>query len=70
MTAVPVEQPTALAGLPPMATTADPLILPGLLPGVGIAPRRVPRWITDPGLIQSVIDGLVEIPTEFMKEER
>jgi hypothetical protein len=51
--------------LPPTPVTADPVILPGLLSGLGITPRRVPAWITDPDLIASIQAGLVEIPADF-----
>ncbi|MEV8548375.1 hypothetical protein AB0L04_00770 [Streptomyces glaucescens] len=51
--------------LPSTPATADPVIVPGLLSGLGITPRRVPAWITDPDLIASVACGLVEIPAEY-----
>ncbi|QIJ61458.1 hypothetical protein [Streptomyces sp. JB150] len=51
--------------LPSTPTTADPVIVPGLLSGLGITPRRVPAWITDPDLIASIQAGLVEIDDEF-----
>ena len=52
--------------LPPMPTTADPVIVPGLLTGLGITPRRAPTWATDPGFIESILAGHIEIPDEFM----
>ncbi|WP_432139736.1 hypothetical protein [Streptomyces sp. bgisy154] len=52
--------------LPPMPGDADPVIMPGLLTGLGITPRRVPRWITDPNLIDDILTGNVEIDDEFM----
>jgi len=56
----------SLLDLPPTATDADPVILPGLLAGLGITPRRVPRWITNPDLIASIEAGLIDIDDEFM----
>jgi hypothetical protein len=52
---------TAMADLPPMPATADPLIVPGLLTGLGITPPRVPAWITDPDLLASIEAGLIDI---------
>ena len=52
--------------LPPMPTTADPVILPGLLAGLGITKPRAPRWASDPGFIESILAGHVEIPDDFM----
>ena len=52
--------------LPPMPDTADPVILPGLLAGLGITPRRVPAWISDPNLIASIEAGLIDIDDDFM----
>lgn len=50
--------------LPPMPDTADPIVVPGLLSGLGITPRRVPAWITDPDCIASIELGLIEIDDE------
>jgi hypothetical protein len=47
--------------LPPTPTDADPVILPGLLTGLGITRRPVPAWITDPDLIESIALGFMEI---------
>jgi hypothetical protein len=55
-----------LATLPPTPTTADPVILPGLLTGLGITSRRVPAWITHPDLIASIEAGLIDIDDEYM----
>jgi len=54
--------------LPSMPTDANPVILPGLLSGLGITPRPVPAWITDPDLIASIQAGLVDLPDEFTGE--
>lgn len=69
MTAVLPERPTALDELPPMPETAKPVVLPGLLSGVGLIPRRVPAWITDPDVIASVLDGHCEIPDDLNPQE-
>lgn len=50
--------------LPAAPETADPVILPGLLSGLGITRRPVPRWITNPDLIASIELGLIEIDEE------
>ncbi len=55
----------SLLDLPPAAEGSDPVIVPGLLSGLGILPRRVPAWITDPDLIASIQAGLVDLPDEF-----
>jgi len=55
---------TASLDLPPTPVTADPVILPGLLSGLGITPRRVPAWITNPDLIASIQAGLMDIGDE------
>ena len=52
--------------LPSMPGDAAPVILPGLLSGLGITPRRAPAWITNPDLIASIQAGLIEIDDEFM----
>ncbi|MFE4420368.1 hypothetical protein [Streptomyces sp. NPDC056817] len=56
--------------LPPTPATADPVIVPGLLSGLGITPRPVPRWITDPDVIKSIALGFVEIDDELFGETR
>ena len=56
----------SLLDLPPTPATADPVIVPGLLSGLGITPRPVPRWATDPDFIASVQAGLIDIEDEFM----
>jgi hypothetical protein len=50
--------------LPPMPGDADPVIVPGLLSGLGITPPRIPAWITDPNVIESIASGLYELPDE------
>jgi len=55
-----------LAGLPSMPETADPVLLPGLLRGLGITPHPVPAWITDPEVIASIEAGLIDIPDDLM----
>lgn len=57
---------TASLDLPPTPDGADPVIVPGLLSGLGITPRPVPRWITDPDLIASIKAGLIDIDDAFM----
>lgn len=58
-------KPNPLADLPSMPETAAPVLLPGLLYGLGLRPRPVPRWITDPELIASIEAGLIEIPDDL-----
>lgn len=53
----------------PTPVDADPVILPGLLSGLGITARRIPAWITDPGLIESIAAGLIDIPADFGGDE-
>ncbi|MBA2951645.1 hypothetical protein [Streptomyces himalayensis] len=55
----------SLLDLPPMPADADPVILPGLLHGLGITRRPVPAWITDPNCIASIEAGLIELPDEL-----
>ena len=52
--------------LPPMPDTSTPVILPGLLTGLGITPRRVPAWITDPDTVASIAAGLYEIDDDLL----
>lgn len=59
-----------LAALPPTPTDADPVILPGLLTGLGITRRPVPAWITDPDLIASIEAGLIDIDDDLMGDTR
>ncbi|MFJ5644119.1 hypothetical protein [Streptomyces sp. NPDC093223] len=56
----------SILDLPPMPEHAEPVILPSLLSGLGITPRPVPAWVTDPGLIASIEAGLVDIDADFM----
>ncbi|MFJ9037900.1 hypothetical protein ACIRF8_15070 [Streptomyces sp. NPDC102406] len=64
MTAL-LPEPTLLADLPPMPTTAAPVLVPGLLTGIGVTTRPVPRWITDPNLIDDILAGHTDIPDDF-----
>ncbi|MEU2566570.1 hypothetical protein [Streptomyces althioticus] len=57
---------TASLNLPPTPDGADPVIVPGLLSGLGITPRPIPRWITDPDLIASIQAGLIDIDDAFL----
>ena len=54
--------------LPPMPADADPVIVPGLLAGLGITRRPIPKWITDPNVIESIACGLYELPDDLMGE--
>jgi hypothetical protein len=47
-----------------MPGDADPVIVPGLLSGLGITRPRIPAWITDPDVIKSITEGLYELPDE------
>ncbi|MGW1796908.1 hypothetical protein ACWCQN_13075 [Streptomyces sp. NPDC001984] len=58
-------EPNPLDDLPPMQETAKPVLMPGLLHGLGLSPRPVPAWITDPDLIASIEAGLIDIPDDF-----
>jgi hypothetical protein len=60
----------SLLDLPPTPATADPLILPGLLAGLGITRCPVPAWITDPNVIESIACGLYELPDDLMGESK
>lgn len=63
MTAIASELAVDLVDLPSAPVTAEPVILPGLLSGLGITPRPViPAWITDPNVIASIVSGLYELP--------
>lgn len=67
--------PNPLAELPSMPEAAEPVIVPGLLSGLGLTARpripvltarpRIPAWISDPDLIASIEAGLVEIPDDL-----
>jgi hypothetical protein len=54
-----------LLDLPSMPADANPVIVPGLLSGLGITTRPVPAWITNPDLIASIQAGLMDLPDEF-----
>jgi hypothetical protein len=65
MTAI-TSAPNPLADLPPMPASADPVLLPDLLRGLGLARRpTVPAWITDPDVIASIEAGLIDIPDDL-----
>jgi hypothetical protein len=49
-----------------MPGDADPVIVPGLLSGLGITRPRYPAWITDPDLIASIEAGLIDLPDDLM----
>ncbi|MEU6768580.1 hypothetical protein ABZ916_39480 [Streptomyces sp. NPDC046853] len=68
MTAILPER-AVLDELPLMPDSAPPVVLPSLLVGVGLRERRVPRWITDPDLIESILDGHIEIPDDLNPQE-
>ncbi len=51
----------SLLDLPPTPADAAPVILPGLLSGLGITRRPAPAWITNPDLIESIARGLMNI---------
>jgi len=55
-----------LAALPPTAVDADPVVLPGLLSGLGITRRPVPAWITDPDAVESIALGFYDIDDDFL----
>jgi hypothetical protein len=59
----------SILDLPPTPATAAPVIVPGLLSGRGVTPRRVPAWVTDPNAIKSIALGLIEIDDEFMARD-
>jgi hypothetical protein len=69
MTTILPERATVVDGIPTMPVTAAPVILPELLAGIGLVVHRVPRWITDPALIQSIVDGFIDIPDELNPQE-
>ncbi|MFD4596803.1 hypothetical protein ACFWPQ_02095 [Streptomyces sp. NPDC058464] len=55
----------SILDLPPMADNATPVILPGLLSGLGITRRQVPSWITDPDTRESIAIGEYEIDDDL-----
>jgi hypothetical protein len=59
---------TILADLPAMPAAAAPVLLPGLVHGLGLTAPRVPAWITDVDLIESILAGLVDIPDYLLAE--
>ncbi len=56
----------SLLDLPPAPVSAAPVIVPGLLSGLGITRRPVPAWVTCPDLIASIEAGLIDVDDEFM----
>jgi hypothetical protein len=58
----------SVLNLPPMPESADPVIVPGLLAGLGITRRPIPAWITDPNVAESIACGLYELPDELLGE--
>lgn len=69
MTAIATEPAATLADLPSAPVTAEPVILPGLLTGLGVTKRVTPpAWITDPDAIESIASGVYELP-DFLTEE-
>jgi len=58
-----------LIDLPPTPADAAPVIVPGLLTGLGITRRPIPAWITDPDLIASIETGLTNID-DLLGDER
>ena len=51
----------SILDLPPTPADAPPVILPGLLSGLGITRRPAPAWITNPDLVESIALGLMDI---------
>ena len=60
----------SILDLPPMPADADPVIVPGLLAGLGITRRPVPKWISDPNVIESIACGLYELPDDLTGEQK
>lgn len=56
----------SILDLPPTPAGATPVILPGLLSGLGITPRPVPAWISDPNLIDDILAGHADIPADLV----
>ncbi|MET7429571.1 hypothetical protein ABZT16_11315 [Streptomyces flaveolus] len=52
--------------LPPMPGDAEPVIVPGLLSGLGLVDHDPNAWITDPNVRASLDDGLLESYDEFV----
>jgi hypothetical protein len=59
----------SIIDLPPMPEAADPVIVPGLLTGLGVVLRPVPAWVTDPGAITSIACGLYEIDDDLVRRD-
>lgn len=60
----------SILDLPPTPDTAAPVIVPGLLSGLGITPREVPAWIKDPNAITSIATGLYEIDDDVVTRDK
>lgn len=60
----------SILDLPPAAATADPVILPGLLTGLGIVRRPVPAWVTDPNAVASIASGFYEIDDDLVTRDQ
>jgi len=54
--------------LPSTPVDADPVIVPGLLRALGITPRSVPDWITDPDTRESIALGLMDLPDSLTED--
>jgi hypothetical protein len=61
MTAILPERPTVLDDLPPMPATAPPVVLPGLLTGIGVRPSTYAQS----DFQQSLDDGFTETYEEY-----
>lgn len=55
----------AALDLPVMPAPAAALFLTA----VGLKPRRIPAWITDPNLRADILAGLIDIPDDLMGEQ-
>lgn len=55
--------------LPPTPDSADPVIVPGLLSGLGITRRPAPSWVSSPDVIESIALGLYEIDADVVTRD-
>lgn len=60
----------SILDLPPTPATADPVVVPGLLTGLGVTRRPVPRWITDPDTRESIALGFYDIDDDLMGDTK
>ncbi|MFF7329737.1 hypothetical protein [Streptomyces sp. NPDC008150] len=60
----------SILDLPATPATADPVILPGLLTGLGLTKPQTPAWITDPDLLESIRLGLIDIDDELTGDRK